>query len=324
MEYSMKNIKIILLIIILSSYYGLQAKDIIVTPKLSNDTNNVLIGDRIKLLLELECNKKLNVVMPVVPDTIGAVEVLHKSSIDTITEGNKYRFLQKIEVTCFDSGAYVIPTFVFMYEKPGFNTLFPAATDSIFLYFHTVEVDTSQAIKDIKGPLDEPFSLEEFIGYIIAALAILLISLAAWFLGKRYKTKRIKPKLHYDPRIPADVFARAELEKLEKEKLWQSGFVKQYYIRLTDILRLYLQRQLDFQALEMTTDEILDSIQKGSIAHNNIALLEFILRVADLVKFAKSIPLPDENARCLSDAYQIVENIANELKLKQQSNGKGE
>lgn len=320
----MKNIKIILLIVILSSCYTIQAEDIIVTPKLSTDTNNVLIGDRIKLLLELECNKKLKVVMPVIPDTIGAVEVLHKSAIDTITEGNKYRFSQQLEVTCFDSGAYIIPPFVFMYEKSGFNTLFPAATDSIFLYFYTVEVDTSQAIKDIKGPIEEPITFDEYIGYIIAGLVFILIFVAAWIFLKRYRQRPAKPKYQYDPKIPADVFAKAELEKLEKEKLWQAGFVKQYYIRLTDILRLYLQRQLDFQALEMTTDEILDAIQKGSIAHNNIALLEFILRVADLVKFAKGIPLPDENARCLSDAYQIVENIAKELKLSQQSSGKGE
>jgi len=315
---SMRNNIYFLLIAILSICYELKAEDIIVTPKLSNDTNNVLIGDRINLLLEFESNKKINLVMPAIPDSIGAIEILRKFPVDTTSADNKYRFTQRLVVTCFDSGAYVIPPFVFMYEKPGFNTLFPASTDSIFLYFHTVEVDTSQAIKDIKGPLDEPITFEEYVGYILVALGIILISFAVWYFWRKHKLRPTKPKFHYDPKIPADIFAKTELEKLEKEKLWQAGFVKQYYSRLTDILRLYIQRQLNFQALEMTTDEILNTIKNERIAHNNIAILEFILRVADLVKFAKSIPLPDENGRCMSDAYQIVENIANELKIQHQ------
>lgn len=320
----MKNTFKISLLLIIFCCVKLQPQDIIAIPKLTIDTNNVLIGDRIKLLLEIESNKKINLVFPAIPDSIGAVEILEKSSIDTLIENNKYRFLQKLELSSFDSGSYTIPPFVFMYEKPGFNSLFPVASDSIVLHFHTVEVDTSKAIKDIKEPLEEPITLDEYIGYIITAIVILVIFLAAWYYLKKYKRRPAKPQYKYDPKIPADVFARSELEKLEKEKLWQSGFVKQYYIRLTDILRLYLERQLGFSALEMTTDEILNAIESGVTARNNIGLIEFILRTADLVKFAKSIPLPDENSRCLSDAFQIVENIANELKTQQEENEKGD
>ena len=90
---------------------------------------------------------------------------------------------------------------------------------------------------------------------------------------------------------PADVIALRELEQLREEKPWVNKQVKLYYIRLTEILRIYIERRYHIMALEQTTDEILASPEKIRTARiNSLKSLASILKLADLVKFAKVIP----------------------------------
>ena len=279
------------------------------------DTNNVLIGDQIKLKLEVTASEKLNITWSQIPDTLGSIEIISKSAIDTIKESNKFVLRQNLVLTSFDSGNFVFPQVTFMYQKKGTNDLSPVQSDSLILRFRTVAVDTSKAFKDIKPPLEEPVTFDEYIVYILVALGAISLAFAGYFLWKKYKRKG-QPKLDYDPRIPPYVLALESLKQLDAEKLWQKNQVKLYYIRLTEVVRLYLERQFKIPALEMVSHEITDALKSLNINSNAIELLDSVFSISDLVKFAKLSPIPDQNTFCMNNSIEFV-NITKPLTVAQ-------
>ena len=110
----------------------------------------------------------------------------------------------------------------------------------LLLAVHTVKVDTTQAIKPIKGPLNVPITFKEVLPFILATLIVIgmIISLV-WYLKKRKKQEpvfRLKPRVVLQPHEKA----LQELEKLRVKKLWQEGKIKEYHSELTEILRKYI------------------------------------------------------------------------------------
>ena len=94
---------------------------------------------------------------------------------------------------------------------------------------------------------------------------------------------------------------------LKEEKLWQGGQDKQYYTRLTDILREYLDGRFSINAMEMTSTEILDALRRNNETRVVERHMKEILNVADFVKFAKMRPLADDNEASMRYAITFVE-----------------
>lgn len=106
---------------------------------------------------------------------------------------------------------------------------------------------------------------------------------------------------------PPDVTAINALIALQKEEPWRYNRVKEYYIRLTEILRIYIERKFAIAALERTTDEIVSSMRQTPCEPSVIKQLESILNVADLAKFAKFIPDENENAAQVEKALDFIQ-----------------
>lgn len=276
-----------------------------ISVKATADTNSALIGDQIRIEIRAKAPSDMEVIFPAKADTLGKLEWLAQSAIDTVCESGTCSFRRTLVVTCFDTGFVEAPPFVFMYGKKGAFNLFPIETEPLYFYFATMDVDTALPIKDIKGPLDVPLTLEEILPYLIAGLAIALIAGALAFYFMR---KKPKPRfdLGYDPTIPPHVAALQALKDLDADKLWQKGLVKEYYIRLTEIVRLYIERRFEINALEMTSDEIITATGNAGIDEENISRLLKIFATADLAKFAKYVSMPEENILCFQYANSFV------------------
>ncbi len=63
-------------------------------------------------------------------------------------------------------------------------------------------------------------------------------------------------------------------------------------------------------ALESTTDELLAILRVSSMTTEQRELLANLLRMADMVKFAKWTPLPAENEQLLAGAVKLVHQTA--------------
>ena len=100
--------------------------------------------------------------------------------------------------------------------------------------------------------------------------------------------------------------ALQELDKLKTSKLWQKGQEKDYYTGLTDILREYIDGRFKIDAPEMISDDIIAAVHLATDTKSATDGLAQILKLADLVKFAKYTPFADENDLSLVNAYLFV------------------
>ena len=304
----MRFLKTYLLIIFLALLTGSYCQDVSVTAKL--DTNAMLIGDHVGLTLKFTGPPKSQVLWPFMPDTIlKSITVIGRGKIDTIYAADKksVTYSQQLNLTCYDSGFYTVPSIPFRYRIMPDTTVTVAQSSMMLLAVHTVKVDTTQAIKPIIGPLKVPITFREMLPWILAALAIiLLIAAVIWYLNKRRKREPVftlKPKVVLLPHETA----LQDIEKLRLKKLWQAGRIKEYHSELTEILRRYIEDRFQVPALEQTSGEITMSLMNNpGCPRPALDKLGNLLIMADMVKFAKVQPLAMENEKSLNDGIEFV------------------
>ncbi len=275
----------------------------------SLDSANILIGDQVKLFLEINHPKKVTVGFPQVPDTIqGLIEVLSRSGVDTFEVDDKelIKEIQSYTITCFDSGSYRIPPYWFSFDMDGITDSIPS--NGVTLNVHTMKIDTTKGPTDIKMPYGAPLSLKEVIPYILGVILIGAIIFLILYSIKRKKNNQPIFARPQKPKEPAHIIALRELDRIKSEKIWQKGKTKQYYSEVTDALREYIEDRFEISAMEKTTDEILQSFKYrndllGEKSFNNLSQ---ILSLADLVKFAKYKPLPDDDNLSLVNSYFFI------------------
>lgn len=296
--------KKILLIYLMASISMLAQNTLNVNSRI--DTNNVLIGERILYTIETEFNKNLNPIIPQYQDTIGKLEIIESVTSDTNFTGDLIKIRNSYFISSFDDGEFEIPPATIVYQREGFDEPNTKSTNPIPVNFQTVEIDTSQAIKDIKAPMDAPFTLMEIMTYLLIALVVIVAGVLLFIYFKNRK-KEEKPQPKYDPKIPAHVMAIEALKKLEEEKLWQNDKVKEYYVRYTEIIKIYIERRWHFNAPDMTSGEVIYNLTQRSREKEIIEILDKTFKLADLAKFAKYRPIAQENEDAMSFAYEFVD-----------------
>ena len=106
--------------------------------------------------------------------------------------------------------------------------------------------------------------------------------------------------------IPPYDKAVGDLKRLREEKIWQSGKVKEYFSSLTDIAREYIEGQFGVNAVEMTTDDILNEIKPLHFKKETYDKLKDTMEIADLVKFAKYSASTLESDTALTSMTEFV------------------
>ncbi len=274
------------------------------------EPNSILIGDQVNLSLNFSFPSGTQVVWPSIKDTIlGNIQVISRTKVDTswFPDKKNLQLTQKLRLTCFDSGFYTIPPIRFYYRNLPDTTIRFEQTEIQILTVHTLAVDTTLAIKPIKGPVKIPFSILEYLPWIIAGMLFLAIAgFLLYYLIRRRKGEPIfllRPSVKYQPHE----WALMELEKLRTKKLWQAGKMKEYHTELTDILRKYIEDRFRLMAMESTTGEILEDLEeKTGIRKECRTTLGKILSMADLVKFAKYLPLQEDHEQSMENAVDFI------------------
>lgn len=294
------------LIFILSCFRGYGQAPVVLSAK--TDASRITVGDRVGYFIEIQQDQAAGgmLVWAVIPDTFNSLEVIERGRIDTLAANGTVTYRQKILLTGFDSGLFKIPPFAFSWIPPGADTayLYP---DSFFLEVMTVPVDTTQPYRGIKEILLVQTSWKDYLPQILAGIAVLLI--AAWlFLWWRRRSRKRSPAAPQPviPDIPLYDRTMQALADLEKKQLWQQDRIKTYYTELTDILRSYIEERFRTPALELTTDELLETAHRHLQMKKYYDELAAILTTADLAKFAKAKPLPQEHLAAMDHVRTFV------------------
>ena len=255
------------------------------------DTIQNKIGAEFKLTIKTSFNKGDKIKFPEAKN-FGTLEVINSYKIDTIKQNDVYQLVKKYGLTQFDSGRYVIPKLPISINGQLFFS------DSLKVVVNDVKVDTlKQKMFDLKPIAAAEQPIGNWWKYL---LALIVLAITSFFGYKSYIKYKNRPKVE-------EIIYKSPIEKatslltlLEQKELWQNGQIKSYYSELTDIVRNYIEEEIQIPAMESTTSELILSLKKVAnqkkmkLSAETLSNLEKVLKQADLVKFAKVIPLEFE------------------------------
>jgi hypothetical protein len=280
----------------------------LISVKSQVESDSMMIGDQLVYSIRVEAAQHVDFLLPMVSDTLSRdLEVLFPISSDTIVgEGIKV-VEQSYMITSFESGMQLVPAQQVIYSAGEIRDT--ALSMPLMIQVFEPIVDTTQQIKPIKPPINTPLTFREMLPWIAIGLGgwmlIMLIFALVWMHFQRRKNPEL---FRLKPQEPAHIIAFRELDRLKEQKVWEQGKVKQYYTRLTQITRHYIEKQYGIPTMESTSEEILYSFRKSNTEDNLLdEMLEGLLSLADLVKFAKEDPLPVDNQTNLNNAYLFVQ-----------------
>jgi len=277
------------------------------------DSTSIEMGSVVNYLIQVEENRDKVIVFPE-GDSFSPLEVIKSFKTDTLEEGGKYRLLKQYALTQFDSGHYTIPRQKIVV---GGKTFF---TDSLKLEVRDIVVDTSkQKLYPIKGlQTVEDLSETNWWRILYWALGIIaLIGLVAFLYWKFGGKKKLK-----EEDLPAYDQAVLALKRIEIDSLIEAKEYKKLYSQLTDVAKGYLDKEISENALESTTDEVVDALQKltkkGKLSVEQEVIDNFkrTLQTADFAKFAAINPSEDiakQDRQFISEFINLVEQGKPEL-----------
>ena len=292
------KLKILFFLLLISSLTYAQKVSV------ATDTTNIRIGEQ--FLFKIVIKDTANVIFPEKLENLTKLEVVKDIKIDTF----KNSLIKKYLMTGFDSGAFYIPTQQIFIKNRAY------LSDSVLINVATIAVDTSQQKPfPIKSIQTEPLVYDDFKPYLIwVVLALLLIGLFIYYLKTRKKPE-IKEIETVDI-LPPYEEALEKLQELDDKLLWQNNEIKKYYSELTEIVRVFIEKELEIPALEITTFELISLLsdyntpKNINITKETVRKLNALLQEADLVKFAKSTPLSHE----IEEDRRVAEKVLNDLR----------
>lgn len=262
------------------------------------------VGDRLTLTLEVEHAPDQRVLWPDSVD-VAPFEVLGAQAVPPVTEAGRVRSAVRLTLTAFELGDLEVPG-IRVPVASADGSVDTLVSDGWRVTVSSVGLDEGGDIRGIRGPLSIPFRVVTLFPWL--ALAALLMAVAVWWWRRRRKRKpapEVAPPPA--PRRPPHEIALEALARLEGSDLLRRGEVKEYHVRVSEIVRAYVEAFYRVPALEMTTREVLAGLDRVGVHGEPIDHLAGFLDRCDLVKFAKLRPSSDASQAMLALARAFVE-----------------
>lgn len=307
--------RIITCLLLLAALLPHAAAQTIVEARL--DTASILIGEQVQLAVRVKADARQGVRFPsfsAEQQIVPGVEVVANGRIDTTLHnaGQRLEMERKYTVTSFDSALYNIVPYVLV----GQDTV--KARSGVGLKVSTVKVDTAH-VENFRGPhapVDGFFvwtSRLLWLSLLLVLLAFVAFALCVRLSDKKPVTRRVVVK----PPTPPHKQAMSDIEGIRTMPKASRDEAKAYYMRLTSILRTYIQARFGLNAREMTSRQIIDRLTQ---LDDPAALHELreVLETADLVKFAKYESTLTESDRAVMQAIDFVNTTKLEVPQDEQ------
>ncbi len=274
------------------------------TVQAETDTTDYLVGDYIHYELILTYGSNYRVKVPPLKDKLGSLELISEAPVEKSENDSRITEIHQYVLAGYDSSSINIPPVKVEYSIGNSNNVQSLESNAVHINIHTLKVNPSTGIKDVKKPLRIALS---WIFYLILGLVILLIILAAYYFYNKYKRKNEgEVEVVKTVQLSPGKVALKALDELNGKKLWQKGNVKEFHSEITGIIRKYFEDRYNFPALEMTSGEIMQVLDRVMDNQQLIDITREFLSNADLVKFAKFVPMPSVNEEMMKEAYKIV------------------
>ncbi len=300
-----KNLFILILIVLGGTTALLSAEEELIRVNSSVDKSTITIGDRVLYTLEIIYDPSINLLPLNLGANLGAFEVKDYKTYPE-KKNKQGQMVNKSEyvITTFTTGEYVIPPLEIGYLTAD-SVEHSIKSEPLTIVVESV-IASAEDTTDIRGLKPQASVPANYLSYLIIAALLLLVGAGLWYW--RYRKLHPKPKEEEaEPPIPPWEEALSALSELKSSDLLEMGRVKLYYLRLSEIVKRYLERRFQIAAVDMTTYEIKQNMRKARFDSWLYNRATNFLESADLVKFAKYIPSREEIENDFASAKYIVE-----------------
>jgi hypothetical protein len=237
-----------------------------------------------------------------------SLEVIGVFNDTFIKQQNSWIWRGAYVITAWDSGQFVIPSFSISLNKK------VETFDKVILNFTFPKVDESGELKDIKSiftdiPSEFQTWLKKNYNWILWSILIAVVGFIVWIWLKRRKKK--SPNETKKALSPAEI-ALQEIDNLIQHKFWIQNGEKEYYVRLSSILKTYLGANYQLSLSEKTSYEIQLLLRQVQISKEILNDIQWVLQQSDMVKFAKSEPSEIDMLKIGMSSKSIVEITSNQ------------
>lgn len=283
------------------------------------DSLQLLIGQQTILHLKATARKGARIVLPSFKpqdQIVPGVEVVEQSKGDTMQMGDdRIQVSRDYTLTSFDEKVYVVPALDVKIDGKSYHG------NPLALKVLTVPVDTVHPNKfyPAKGVQDNPFEWSEWsFAFWLSLLMIIICGAMIYLRNRLKKNKPIIARIRIVKRVPAHEKALREINDIKHHHTNASQETqKEYYTQLTNTLRAYIVSRFGFNAMEMTSGEIIERL-RASGDQKMIDELRMLFSTADLVKFAKyEIPM-NENDANLVNAINFIDQTKTDEQPKEE------
>ena len=283
------------------------------------DSLQLLIGQQTILHLKATARKGARIVLPSFKpqdQIVPGVEVVEQSKGDTMQMGDdRIQVSRDYTLTSFDEKVYVVPALDVKIDGKSYHG------NPLALKVLTVPVDTvhPNQFYPAKGVQDNPFEWSEWsFAFWLSLLMIIICGAMIYLRNRLKKNKPIIARIRIVKRVPAHEKALREINDIKHHHTNASQETqKEYYTQLTNTLRAYIVSRFGFNAMEMTSSEIIENL-RASGDQKMIDELRMLFSTADLVKFAKyEIPM-NENDANLVNAINFIDQTKTDEQPKEE------
>ena len=301
--------RLVFLIVLVASVFRLSAQ---VSVETQIDSIEIFVGQQVHLTLTAHAKENAKVEFPVFQPTqyiTPGVEVLNSEQRPDVSQDNGFMSRSMVyTLTSFDDTLYYLPPMTVKIDGK------PYKSKSLALKVLTIEVDTAH-VDQFFGPKDvqdNPFQWSDWsLSFWLSVLMLVLLAVTYYLYLRLRDNKPIIKTIRIVKRLLPHQKAMKEIEQIKADKMVSSENSKEYYTKLTDTLRKYIEERYGFNAMEMTSSEIIDKLT-ATQDENAISELRQLFLTADLVKFAKYSTLINENDRNLVNAIDFINQTKQE------------
>ena len=274
------------------------------------DRQHIAPAERCQMTLSLEVPPGVRVTFPTVSGQLGDFAVTRQHAPDPITlSANRRRWQQEYVLEARAIGAQTIPPLTVSWQE-GEAVAQQLTTEPLTVTVTSVVPDGT----DISGLQDitPPVALARrsgLLGLWLIAAAVVLCGLGGATLW--WAARRRQPESLVAPPEPAHRLSLAALQRLQRDDLIGQQRFEEFYVRLSAIVRHYVEWRFGVRAPEQTTEEFLTIVlHTGGLVARHRDLLSAFLQQCDLVKFARYQPTPDDMQQAFISATNFVEHTA--------------
>jgi hypothetical protein len=272
------------------------------------EPRSVTIGTPFRYTMRITAEQDLELIVPQLAGQIGDFQVIDFGSPPPRQERGRVVLEPWYTLLTYTPGDALVPGPTVQYRLPGSDLESVAAPDALVMVQSLLDKPGATPpadVRDIKAPAAVPRDYRPLLWLALAGLGAIALAALLYRLINKRRSALIAP-----PR-PAHEIALEALTKLHAARLLEAGREQEFYVRLSAIVRAYLEARFHLRAPEMTTEEFLQVAQRDpQLAPPQRSLLGNFLSEADLVKFARYVPASDDAERAYRAAREFVASTA--------------